>query len=599
MSAVNVARYVRWTMAGSSSDASSEFVELQAWNMWGQNVALGAPATVPNGGVVYTDTLGDVQSTVAAGGTATMLTDGVTTATPFLSAVTAGYAVNIWANNTSTAYVSSSPSTWGTPAATGVISPTPLPSNTLLAPYVYGTVDSYGAYSYFATQALGVFFVATAGTAFFKVTSDDGSLLLIDGVPVCGSWASQPSTSSYGSVALSAGMHAIEVRYMQIGAGSSLSVEWLAPAASGSTTTGGYAMTFWTGSQALTGNVDYTTWGTPAAGVLLSPTLTPSTTAVTSLLNTTLDFTMRATATFNVTTAGTYQFTLTHDDGGALYIDGTLVIDIFYYTGTTATGSATLAVGNHAVDARLIQNAGGFALAISVLEPGGSTVSLDTLVTSLEDAGSTVIDADVMAPTTPASVVVYLGAQPQTLQSIMLWPYYGDGRVYHNVAIDTSLDGVTWRNAFSAASMPTAAITSSTGWVLAPWCFAEGTRIATPRGEMPIETLREGDEVLTADGTTVRVVQTRSYAWDVRGGERLRPVRIPKGTLGASRDLLLTDTHGVMVQGALLPSAHVPGAERMALQDLASTTVRYFHLRLPSPTDMLLAEGVPCEGWRG
>ncbi len=64
-------------------------------------------------------------------------------------------------------------------------------------------------------------------------------------------------------------------------------------------------------------------------------------------------------------------------------------------------------------------------------------------------------------------------------------------------------------------------------------CFAEGTRIATPSGEVAVETLAPGDLVLTADGRAVPIlwvgIQTlrRGFAHQDRS-----PIQIAAGALG-------------------------------------------------------------------
>jgi hypothetical protein len=58
----------------------------------------------------------------------------------------------------------------------------------------------------------------------------------------------------------------------------------------------------------------------------------------------------------------------------------------------------------------------------------------------------------------------------------------------------------------------------------------------------------------------------------------------------------LLHSHGVLIDGALVPAAHVPGAVRAPVAD--GTLVHYVHLRLPRPQDMLVADGVVCESLR-
>ena len=82
-------------------------------------------------------------------------------------------------------------------------------------------------------------------------------------------------------------------------------------------------------------------------------------------------------------------------------------------------------------------------------------------------------------------------------------------------------------------------------------CFTAGTMIRTPRGEMRIETLRPGDFVTTADNGPQPIVwigSRRVSAAEMRMNPKLRPVKVRAGTLGAVRDTLFSQQHGVLVR---------------------------------------------------
>lgn len=86
-------------------------------------------------------------------------------------------------------------------------------------------------------------------------------------------------------------------------------------------------------------------------------------------------------------------------------------------------------------------------------------------------------------------------------------------------------------------------------------CFLAGTRIATPEGEVPVEALRPGDPVLTADGRSVpvRFVGRKTAEGGFDGAARRVPVRIRAGALDEAvprRDLLLPPDHAVALGGS-------------------------------------------------
>ncbi|MEO1137977.1 MAG: Hint domain-containing protein [Pseudomonadota bacterium] len=84
-----------------------------------------------------------------------------------------------------------------------------------------------------------------------------------------------------------------------------------------------------------------------------------------------------------------------------------------------------------------------------------------------------------------------------------------------------------------------------------PACYAPGSMIATPGGDVPVEVLRSGDMILAADGLA------RAVRWVWSGVEPLetvglaqKPILIRQGALGPNlpvRDLVLSGQHRVVV----------------------------------------------------
>ena len=84
-------------------------------------------------------------------------------------------------------------------------------------------------------------------------------------------------------------------------------------------------------------------------------------------------------------------------------------------------------------------------------------------------------------------------------------------------------------------------------------CFTPGSRIATHRGELPVETLSAGDRVITRDNgiQTIRWVgKTQMYLQDFRAEPHLLPVFIRQGALGKGlpeRDMMVSPNHRILV----------------------------------------------------
>ncbi len=157
---------------------------------------------------------------------------------------------------------------------------------------------------------------------------------------------------------------------------------------------------------------------------------------------------------------------------------------------------------------------------------------------------------------------------------------------------------------FVIANSPTGDIFSTfVANTIVATCFAAGTLIRTPGGEVAVETLEVGDLVLTASG------EARPVRWmghtDVdfrrtpRGGPGL-PIRIAADAFGPARpskDLYLSAGHSVCVDllgEVLIPVGNLINGGTIAVID--TEAISYWHVELESH-DILIANNLPAESY--
>ncbi|MBU2936836.1 MULTISPECIES: Hint domain-containing protein [Pacificibacter] len=124
-------------------------------------------------------------------------------------------------------------------------------------------------------------------------------------------------------------------------------------------------------------------------------------------------------------------------------------------------------------------------------------------------------------------------------------------------------------------------------------CFTPGTAIATPRGEVAAETLKEGDKVFTRDNGVqeIRWVGQKDLTKaDFDRQESLAPVLIQKGALGnglPERDLMVSPQHRVLLTSdraqlyfeereVLSPAIHLVGMPGISQARPAQTSYIHF-----------------------
>ena len=129
--------------------------------------------------------------------------------------------------------------------------------------------------------------------------------------------------------------------------------------------------------------------------------------------------------------------------------------------------------------------------------------------------------------------------------------------------------------------------------IAGPICFTPGTLIATPRGEVPVETLREGDKVITRDNgiQEIRWVGCRTLdRADLAENPHFRPILVKKGSLGQGlpeRDMVVSPQHRLLVANemtelyfneteVLVPAKHLVNRWGISRIDTLRTTYVHF-----------------------
>jgi len=245
------------------------------------------------------------------------------------------------------------------------------------------TWDPLGLTSNYGADITATIQVAAAGSYTFNTSSDDGSLLFVDGQLVVNNNYYQGLTERQGSINLSAGTHTMEVQYFQGGGGNAListlpaGVSYLPDAPLVDT------------SPHLDVYQDPGSLSVDGSGEVPPPLIPPGATLVGEIPASSVDFGLPnsdwfpfgLTSNFSaemrgyfvVATDGSYTFSTGSDDGSYLFIDGQMVVNNGYYQGyTVRQGTVTLSAGPHLFDLQYFQGGGGAALTMGV--PAGVTV---------------------------------------------------------------------------------------------------------------------------------------------------------------------------------------------------------------------------------
>jgi hypothetical protein len=132
-------------------------------------------------------------------------------------------------------------------------------------------------------------------------------------------------------------------------------------------------------------------------------------------------------------------------------------------------------------------------------------------------------------------------------------------------------------------------------------CYCRGTRILTADGEVPVENLRIGHYIVTAEGESLPLkwIGRRSYRdWLAVGNADVQPICFRAGSIAdgvPARDLNVSPEHAMYLDGMLVPAHHlVNGVSIVKIEGLEE--IEYFHLEFDRHV-VVFAEGAAAESF--
>jgi hypothetical protein len=317
----------------------------------------------------------------------------------------------------------------------------------------------------------------------------------------------------------------------------------------------------------------------------------------------------------------TIYATSTLGGGGSLAIGagGTLIIGNGGTLGLTGpltnTGTIIVQAGG---DATIATGTGGTILDQGTVDltgsAAGTTVDLGgTIGSTLLDAGALTggtFSASALATQFGAGDTIAIGGSNFTGSAgdPFIFGSYANGVLSFNDGTTGEIFNVTLSPAaagtYTASDFTFSAVGGAVDITTDIPCFAAGTRILGIDGDMLVEDIQVGDELVTVLETgpaTRKVVWTGKRAIDIARHPRpemVRPVRIIAGAFGHNlpeRDLRLSPLHAVYVNGCLFEAISLLNGTTI-YQEQTTRYVTYHHIELEAH-DVLLAEGLPAESF--
>lgn len=143
-------------------------------------------------------------------------------------------------------------------------------------------------------------------------------------------------------------------------------------------------------------------------------------------------------------------------------------------------------------------------------------------------------------------------------------------------------------------------------------CFTPGTMIATPKGEVLVETLRAGDKVITRDNgiQEIRWTGAKPVSWrDLTARPHLKPILVRQGSLGnglPERDMMVSPNHRLLVANdrtalyfdeheVLVAAKHLVGGK--GVQQVDSIGTCYIHFMFDQH-EVVLSNGAWTESFQ-
>jgi hypothetical protein len=133
-----------------------------------------------------------------------------------------------------------------------------------------------------------------------------------------------------------------------------------------------------------------------------------------------------------------------------------------------------------------------------------------------------------------------------------------------------------------------------------PPCIVEGQQILTPEGYVPVETLKDGDAIITSDN---RIVPVKVYHFTLsKTDEKSAPYTISAGAFGKHmppRDVRVSGLHAIKKDKytwelPMTASLRYKGV----VQDAVGGSVTYYHVETPNYLkDHLVVEGATIESF--
>jgi hypothetical protein len=301
--------------------------------------------------------------------------------------------------------------------------------------------------------------------------------------------------------------------------------------------------------------------------------------------------------------------------GGTGNVFGSFTLD----ANSTAMTEGVLDIGSGIVDsggtvdvdggslfAGSVSGSGHYAISLDgTIEVGGNVTGANAAanVISFVDAGSDTLVLDNVGTALNATIAGFGGANEIDIGSL---PFSSQLTTQYNgttLTIDSGNDAVFTIAHINNPGAFALADDGSGGTVLMV-CYAQGTMVEAVDGEVAVETLRPGDQVMTLRGDELAPVPViwighRRVNLAAHPQPRLvAPIRIERSAFADNvphRDLLVSPDHAILTDGKLICARQLINGATIR-QDNDRNSIVYYHVELEKHA-IMLAEGLPAESY--